>query len=297
MIDKCRYCESPVFNILTDFILMKQAREATWDIYSILWNETDCSKTEKNITSVLDRYFKGETKSLQDECLNQIMMIWKSAEKVKFKTKTITVNLSENKKEYMMLLSHIEKSESQKEFKQRLVTALCNDIPNFRVPVYDPSINKNKYVEFVPNAEPASMIDYYDIEAHANRIGAEIGTIDQYILFMASMILLIIQKGNSEDDVWQWICDDSSGLKNLDKTNCFKENCTGSLDVYGKFDLISKPKIVTSNYKGEKVYHTVITEKSPGYYTNISLTEISDRYSYDSSFSSFVPWYIFPETK
>ena len=129
----------------------------------------------------------------------------------------------------------------QEIFLEGVLEAIEANIPNFRVPVYDPSIsNKDEIVSFVPGAKPAIGYSYDELRKIAQKNNLKLGSKYQYHLFIATMILLLMDEGLSEDEAWKEMCDDSEIIN----PKGYYEPITGSNPVAGKYDLGTTFKVL-----------------------------------------------------
>ena len=147
---------------------------------------------------------------------------------------------------YERILQREPTSARQELFLEDLLEALDENIPNFKVPIYDPSINKaDKTVNFVPGAEPAMGYSYKELKKIARKNNLKLGSKNQYVLFVATMILRLIDKEVfSEDDAWEEMCDNSQPR--------VYDHITGSYCVAGKYDLGQTLKVLEQEENSEK---------------------------------------------
>lgn len=209
--------------------------------------------------------------------------------------RTILV-VGSNAKYYERIVARRIMTARQKRFLEGFLEALDANIPNFRVPVYDPSINNtDETITFVPGAKPAIGYSYEELKEIAQKNNLKLGSKNQYHLFVATMILrLMDEEGFSEDEAWKEMCDCSK----LSYSEYNKLKMTGSYPVAGKYDLGMTLKVLEPVSDSEEcwiagtchMYHHLNGETIASIYTERT-TCIGSGFGYASS----VGWFVFDE--
>ena len=187
------------------------------------------------------------------------------------------------------MLKHIPAKESESIFLSRLKRSVEAGVKPFKVPVYDPSIDEDGYLQFVYGEKPAVGYSYEDLEILALVSGYDIhlGTRNQWILFLATMIHRFIEEGWSEKDAFYSVCTNSAKLGNYsDSPNAKGElETTGLRKIAGKCDLANVAKILSSD-DGELCF-----AGGGSYRENGSRFPLAYLY-YTSSGSDTVGWFV-----
>ena len=248
------------------------------------------SMIKENVKKILPGYLE-EDKIL--ECFEQLMAgINPTKKEMKAEIETISIEGSDSQI-YLELLKHIPTKESESIFLSRLKRSVEAGVKPFKVPVYDPSIDEDGYLQFVYGEKPAVGYSYEDLEILALVSGYDIhlGTRNQWILFLATMIHRFIEEGWSEKDAFYSVCTNSAKLGNYsDSPNAKGElETTGLRKFAGKCDLANAAKILKDDesYDGEK-YHTT---GGGSYRENGSRFPLAYLY-YTSSGSDTVGWFV-----
>lgn len=155
-----------------------------------------------------------------------------------------------NSETYAKLLEYEPKNDKEREFLNRLRTAINAKIGEFEVPVCDPSIDEDGNLQFVPGKEPAVGFTYNEIEELAKKNGLKHGDFNQWHLFLGTMANRIMEEFDcSLSKALYKICIDSTDLGNYfnSPTSKIKLEPTGSRVIAGKCDLGNCYKILAKD--------------------------------------------------
>lgn len=169
-----------------------------------------------------------------------------TASTVEFETITIE---GSNSQIYFDMLKYTPASETEKKFLEFLKEAVDAGVKTFKVPVCDPSIDENGSLQFVAGYKPAVGYSYNELEELAINNGVQLGSKNQYILFLATIILRLVEEGWPRADAFYAVCTNSTRLgnyRNSEKAgNDFE--VTGSRKIAGKCDLANTVKILVKD--------------------------------------------------
>ena len=166
---------------------------------------------------------------------------------------TISVEGS-NSKIYSDLLKKYPANDAEKEFLENLKQAIKAGVKPFKVPVCDPSISENGSLQFVAGCKPAVGYSYNELEELASNNGVKLGSKNQYILFLSTLIYkLMKEEGVSKEDAFNVVCNDSATLGHYGNSTDAKEDFepTGSRKVVGKCDLANTYKILAKDKEAD----------------------------------------------
>ena len=158
-------------------------------------------------------------------------------------------------------LKHIPETKNQENFYNEVVEIINSKIEDFRVPIYDPSFERdplNVKITFVPDTIPAMNIspDVWKniaLKIIPNR-HSRLGSRKQYIAFLAVLIKeLINEKKYTVSEAWKMICDDSAVLGHYYNSWSAKHGIepTGCRKVVYWYDLANTSKILFDDEKGK----------------------------------------------
>lgn len=163
---------------------------------------------------------------------------------------TITVEGSDSQI-YFDMLKYAPASETEKIFLEYLKEAVDAGVKTFKVPVCDPSIDENGSLQFVAGCKPAVGYSYNELKELAIKNGVQLGSKNQYVLFLATIINRLVEEGWSKADSFYAVCTDSTQLGlywNSEKARHDFE-VTGSRKIAGKCDLANTYKILRNDEK------------------------------------------------
>lgn len=183
------------------------------------------------------------------ECLEQLMVVSVSTEKeMTTEIETISVEGSDSQI-YSELLEYTPANTDEKNFLENLKKAVAAGVKPFKVPICDPSIDENGLLQFVAGCKPAVGYSYNILKELANENGVQLGSKNQYVLFLATIIQRLIEEGWSKKSALCAVCTDSTKLghycNSTNPKNGFE--LTGSRGVVGKFDLANTYKILAKD--------------------------------------------------
>ena len=185
------------------------------------------------------------------ECLQQLIVGGISTEtELTAEFETITVEGSDSQI-YFDMLKYAPASETEKEFLEFLKEAVDAGVKTFKVPVCDPSIDENGSLQFVAGCKPAVGYSYNELKEIAIKNGVQLGSKNQYVLFLATIIHRLVEEGWSKADAFFAVCTDSTQLGhywNSEKARHYFE-VTGSRKIAGKCDLANTYKILRNDEK------------------------------------------------
>ena len=124
------------------------------------------------------------------------------------------------------------------------------ELEDFYRPKYDPSIDEDGDIQFVPGKKPAvgfSFAEWLEIaEEFWPERGSRIGTKWEYYAFLGVLIKKMVESGMDKKKAWRAVCTDSSDLRHFasyDRT--LKLVKTGSHLSYGFCDLGNTSKLIS----------------------------------------------------
>ena len=198
--------------------------------------------TETELTQYLE---KDEVQ----ECLQQLIVGGISTEtELTAEFETITVEGSDSQV-YFDMLKYAPASETEKEFLEFLKEAVDAGVKTFKVPVCDPSIDENGSLQFVAGCKPAVGYSYNELKEIAIKNGVQLGSKNQYVLFLATIIHRLVEEGWSKADAFFAVCTDSTQLGHYWNSEKARHDfeVTGSRKIAGKCDLANTYKILRND--------------------------------------------------
>lgn len=182
------------------------------------------------------------------ECFARLLRCIPTKTAMNTQVETITVEGS-NSQVYLELLKHTPYDRCEKQFLDDLLKAVAFGVETFEVPIYDPSIDENERLQFVPGCWPAVYSSFDMQKKLAKDNGVRLGSKNQYVLFLATLIHRMIEEGWSSQNAFSAVCTDSAELGNYciseDNKNFIEK--TGSRRVAGKFDLANTCKFLAED--------------------------------------------------
>lgn len=206
------------------------------------------SMIKEQVEKILTQYLE---KDEVQECLQQLMVggiSTETASTVEFET--ITVESSDSQI-YFDMLKYTPASENEREFLKFLKEAVDAGVKTFKVPVCDPSIDEKGSLQFVAGCKPAVGYSYNELKELAINNGVQLGSKNQYILFLATIIHRLVKEGWSKADAFYAVCTDSFKLGHFWNSEKARHNLevTGSRKIAGKCDLVNTYKILKNDEK------------------------------------------------
>lgn len=206
------------------------------------------SMVKEQVEKILIQYLE---KDEVQECLQQLMVGGISTEtELTAEFETITVEGSDSQI-YFDMLKYAPASETEKKFLEFLKEAVDAGVKTFKVPVCDPSIDENGSLQFVAGCKPAVGYSYNELKELAIKNGVQLGSKNQYVLFLATIIHRLVEEGWSKADAFYAVCTDSTQLGNYWNSEKARHDfeVTGSRKIAGKCDLANTCKILRNDEK------------------------------------------------
>ena len=204
------------------------------------------SMVKEQVETILTQYLE---KDEVQECLQQLMVGGISTEtELTAEFETITVEGSDSQI-YFDILKYTPANETEKEFLEFLKKAVDAGVKTFKVPVCDPSIDENGSLQFVAGCKPAVGYSYNELKELAIKNGVQLGSKNQYVLFLATIIHRLVEEGWSKADAFYAVCTDSTQLGHYRNSKKNKLEVTGSRKIAGKCDLANTYKTLRNDEK------------------------------------------------
>lgn len=206
------------------------------------------SMVKEQVEKILTQYLE---KDEVQECLQQLMVGGISTEtELTAEFETITVEGSDSQI-YFDMLKYAPASETEKKFLEFLKEAVDAGVKTFKVPVCDPSIDENGSLQFVAGCKPAVGYSYNELKELAIKNGVQLGSKNQYVLFLATIIHRLVEEGWSKADAFYAVCTDSTQLGHYWNSEKARHDfeVTGSRKIAGKCDLANTCKILRNDEK------------------------------------------------
>lgn len=206
------------------------------------------SMVKEQVETILTQYLE---KDEVQECLQQLMVGGISTEtELTAEVETITVEGSDSHI-YSDMLKYTPASEAEEKFLKFLKDAVNAGVKKFKVPVCDPSIDENGSLQFVASCTPAVGYSYNELKELANENGVQLGSKNQYVLFLATIVFNLVEEGWSKADAFYAVCTDSTQLGHYRNSEKAKHDfeVTGSRKIAGKCDLANTYKVLRNDEK------------------------------------------------
>ncbi len=206
------------------------------------------SMVKEQVETILTQYLE---KDEVQECLQQLIVGGISTEtELTAEFETITVEGSDSQI-YFDMLEYAPASETEKEFLEFLKEAVDAGVKTFKVPVCDPSIDENGSLQFVAGCKPAVGYSYNELKEIAIKNGVQLGSKNQYVLFLATIIHRLVEEGWSKAGAFYAVCTDSTQLGHYWNSEKARHDfeVTGSRKIAGKCDLANTYKILKNDEK------------------------------------------------
>ena len=206
------------------------------------------SMVKEQVETILTQYLE---KDEVQECLQQLIVGGISTEtELTAEFETITVEGSDSQI-YFDMLEYAPASETEKKFLEFLKEAVDAGVKTFKVPVCDPSIDENGSLQFVAGCKPAVGYSYNELKEIAIKNGVQLGSKNQYVIFLATIIHRLVEEGWSEADAFFAVCTDSTKLGHYCNSEKARHDfeVTGSRKIAGKCDLANTYKILKNDEK------------------------------------------------
>ena len=247
------------------------------------------SMVKEQVETILTQYLE---KDEVQECLQQLIVGGILTEtELTAEFETITVEGSDSQI-YFDMLKYAPASETEKEFLEFLNEAVDAGVKNFKVPVCDPSIAENGSLQFVAGCKPAVGYSYNKLKELALKNDVQLGSKNQYVLFLATIIHRLVEEGWSKADAFYAVCSDSTQLghyRNSEKAR-YDFDVTGSRKIAGKCDLANTYKILRNDEKGGGFWVASGDYKFYGF--NNPLANLNLNFNYDIHYKNCVGWFV-----
>ena len=248
------------------------------------------SMVKEQMEKILTQYLE---KDEVQECLQQLMVggiSTETASTVGFET--ITVESSDSQI-YFDMLKYTPASENERKFLKLLKEAVDAGVKTFKVPVCDPSIDENGSLQFVAGCKPAVGYSYNELKELANKNGVQLGSKNQYVLFLATIIhRLIEEEGWAKKSALHAVCTDSTKLGHYWNSEKARHDfeVTGSRKIAGKCDLVNTYKILRNDEKAGGFWFACGNYNDSG--DNYPLACLCLNDSYDGHCNNGVGWFV-----
>lgn len=150
-------------------------------------------------------------------------------------------------------MKHQPQSNEERNFKELVKTAIKRGLKDFWHPRYDPSVDADGRICYVPGRMPAVNLSYNwweeNAKKYAPKSGSRLGTRTEYIAFMAVLIKELVVSGWTVKKAWHAVCNDSKKLGHYKNSNNAKYvlEYTGSREICGFCDLANIYKILAGD--------------------------------------------------
>lgn len=296
--------------VLQEYLGNKKAAKVAETVYAVIQKETQHthngkmffinedsngalvltmkSMVKEQVEKILTQYLE---KDEVQECLQQLMVGGISTEtELTAEFETITVEGSDSQI-YFDMLKYAPASETEKKFLEFLKEAVDAGVKTFKVPC-DPSIDENGSLQFVAGCKPAVGYSYNELKELANKNGVQLGSKNQYVLFLATIIHRLVEEGWSKADAFYAVCTDSTQLGNYWNSEKARHDfeLTGSRKIAGKCDLANTCKILRND---EKTGGFWVASGNYMYYGNsYPLARLNLCNNYDCRSNYSVGWFV-----
>ena len=247
------------------------------------------SMVKEQVETILTQYLeKDEVR----ECLQQLMVGGISTEtELTAELETTTVEGSDSQI-YLDILKYTPANVAQKKFLEFLKEAVNAGVKTFKVPVCDPSIDENGSIQFVAGCKPAVGYSYNELKNLAIKNGVQLGSKNQYVLFMATIIHRLVEEGWSKVNAIFAVCTDSTEIGHYWNSKNAKHTLevTGSRKVAGKCDLSNAYKILANDEKAGGFWVASGSYYGYGIFHPIASLSICDNYV--NHYGKSVGWFV-----
>lgn len=256
--------------VLQEYLGNRKAAKVAEDVYAVMQTETQHTHNGKKffinedsngaLVLTMESMAKEHVEAILSqnleeddvqECLEQLMVESISTEKeMTTEIETILVEGSDSQI-YSELLEYTPADGAEKRFLEDLKEAVDAGVKNFKVPICDPSIDENGFLQFVSGCKPAVGYSYNELKELANKNGVQLGSKNQYVLFLATIIHRLIEEGWSKKSALHAVCTDSTELGHYSNSADAKDDfeLTGSRKIVGRCDLANTYKVLAKDEK------------------------------------------------
>ncbi len=301
--------------VLEEYLGRTKATEVAEAVYAVMHAETQHTHNSKsffvnedsngNLVLTMESMVKKQVEAILSQnlekdkvqnCLEQLVEIISTEKQRTTDIATIFIEGSDSQI-YSELLKYTPSykvyGNDREKFLEDLKKAVDSGVKAFNVPVYDPSIDENGSLQFIAGRKPAVGYSYNELKELASKNGIRLGSKNQYILFIATIIHRLINKpGNNAlnpDTAFYITCCNYTKLRkhSLKKSDVsfYIDNqfpLTGSDGIVGKYDL-STSKILVDDEKPDVFWRTWIWP---------SISSLSMEYFVDEHYEDCVGWFV-----
>lgn len=247
------------------------------------------SMVKEQVEKILTQYLE---KDEVQECLQQLIVGGISTEtELTAEFETITVEGSDSQI-YFDMLEYAPASETEKEFLEFLKEAVDAGVKTFKVPVCDSSIDESGSLQFVAGCKPAVGYSYNELKEIAIKNGVQLGSKNQYVIFLATIIHRLVEEGWSEADAFFAVCTDSTQLGHYWNSEKARHDfeVTGSRKIAGKCDLANTYKILKNDEKAGGFWVACGCYNFNGCSNPLAYLFLND--DYDNHCNNSVGWFV-----
>ena len=152
-------------------------------------------------------------------------------------------------------MRHSPRTFKERCFKNLLTDAINHKVEDFYCPRYAPSFTEDgKSFCYTPGKMPAVGKSYSWWESESRRFeydrDSRLGTIDEYALFLGTLMKKMVDAGNSIELVWNFVCSDSAILATYSNSPESTKKLLpvgAEFEVWGFYDLGNTYKLLIEN--------------------------------------------------
>lgn len=246
------------------------------------------SMVKEQVETILTEYLE---KDEVQECLEQLIGSISTEKEMTTEIATISVEGSDSQI-YFDMLKYTPANETEKEFLEFLKEAVNAGVKDFKVPVCDPSIAEDGSLQFVEGCKPAVGYSYSELKELEIKNGVQLGSKNQYILFLATIIHRLVEEGWTKANAIYAVCTDSTEVGHYWNSKKAKHDfeVTGSRKIAGKCDLGNTYKILAKDEKADGFW--VAGGSCNNYCYNHPLAHLSLNHRYDNHCNNCVGWFV-----
>ena len=191
---------------------------------------------------------------------------------------------------YDILLASFPKPRRYYEqFIEELRNVLDSKIESFKVPVCDPSFDRNGNIQFVVGAEPARGLYFNEWKEYAEKNGLTLMDNKKYMLFIATMMLRLKEEGQSITQSFHDMCR-FAPIK-YGHMGGLVHSKTGECNVAGKCDMMSHYKMLKA--EDDQHFYLAVRYRTLSCGANYVIAAM-DRFSVvDEKIDTAVPFFVF----
>lgn len=246
------------------------------------------SMVKEQVETILTEYLE---KDEVQECLEQLIGSISTEKEMTTEIETISVEGSDSQI-YSELLEYTPTDSAGESFLENLREAVDTGVNPFKVPIYDPSISKNGSLQFVAGCKPAVGYSFDELKELASKNGVQLGSKNQYILFLATIINRLIEEGWTKANAIYAVCTDSTEVGHYWNSKKIKHDfeVTGSRKIAGKCDLGNTFKILAKDEKAGGFWLAGGCYRIYGYCSPLASLNLCN--CYDIYYDNGVGWFV-----